>query len=74
MKIIEPFLSQSAAAGALPTLFAATSDKAAPGGYYGPTGLFQLEGPVGIASVGKAARDKAIAARLWSVSEELAGV
>lgn len=37
-------------------------------------GLFELQGPVGIASVGKAARDEAVAARLWTVPEELAGV
>lgn len=73
MNVLEPLLSQSAAAGALPTLLAATADQAVPGGYYGPTGLFELKGPVGVASVAKAARDQSIAARLWNVSEELTG-
>jgi NAD(P)-dependent dehydrogenase (short-subunit alcohol dehydrogenase family) len=73
-KLIEPWASQSAAAGALPTLFAATSLAAKSAGYYGPQGFFELKGPVGAAKIGKRARDTAVAARLWEVSEQLAGV
>jgi NAD(P)-dependent dehydrogenase (short-subunit alcohol dehydrogenase family) len=73
-KLIEPFISQSAADGALPTLFAATSPEAKPAGYYGPQGAFELKGPVGDAVIGKEARDAAVAARLWTVSETLTGV
>ncbi|MGH6616942.1 SDR family oxidoreductase [Sphingomonas sp.] len=73
-KVAEPFISQSAAAGALPTLFAATSPDAVPKGYYGPTGRFELIGRVGDAVIGKEAQDEAVAARLWQVSEELTGV
>ena len=73
-KQIEPFTAQSAAAGALPTLFAATSPDAKPAGYYGPRGFMELKGPVGEAIIGKAAQDVAVAARLWDVSEHLAGV
>ncbi|MGH8778249.1 SDR family oxidoreductase [Paraburkholderia sp.] len=73
-KAIEPFLSQSAADGALPTLFAATSPDAKPGGYYGPVGRFELKGPVGAATIGKKVRDEAVAARLWAASVPLAGV
>lgn len=70
---LEPLLSQSAADGALPTLFAATSPDAKKAGYYGPQNMFELKGPVGEASVSKQARDPALAARLWQVSEQLTG-
>ncbi|WP_414442099.1 oxidoreductase [Burkholderia sp. 22PA0106] len=69
-----PWISQSAADGALPTLFAATSPDADRAGYYGPQHRFELLGPVGPAKVGAEARDEAVAARLWTVSEALTGV
>lgn len=69
-----PFLSHSAAAGALPALFAATSPTAQAGGYYGSTGRFEMVGPPGLAVVGERARDSEAARRLWEVSEELTGV
>jgi NAD(P)-dependent dehydrogenase (short-subunit alcohol dehydrogenase family) len=72
--LIEPILAQSAADGALPTLFAATSPNARSGGYYGPQGMFELKGAVGEARIGKAGRDTAVAARLWDVAEKLTGV
>lgn len=72
--LLAPVLSQSAAAGALPTLFAATAPDAKPGGYYGPQGLFELKGAVGEARIGRHARDTAVASRLWDVSRELTGV
>jgi NAD(P)-dependent dehydrogenase (short-subunit alcohol dehydrogenase family) len=71
---VQPLMSQSAAAGALPTLYAATAPDAKPGGYYGPTGLFETKGPVGEAAIASSARDKAVSARLWQVSEELTHV
>ncbi|WP_242110281.1 SDR family oxidoreductase [Luteimonas aquatica] len=71
---MQPYLSQSAAAGALPTLYAATSPEARPAGYYGPKDCFELKGPVAEAAVGRHARDAAVAARLWDVSEPLAAV
>jgi NAD(P)-dependent dehydrogenase (short-subunit alcohol dehydrogenase family) len=71
---IEPLISQSAAAGALPTLYAATAANAKPGGYYGPTGLMELKGPPGAAAVAPRARDLVVAARLWDISETLADV
>jgi NAD(P)-dependent dehydrogenase (short-subunit alcohol dehydrogenase family) len=71
---VQPLMSQSAAAGALPTLFAATAPEAKPGGYYGPVGLFETKGPVGEAAIAPRALDHAVAARLWDVSEQLTGV
>jgi NAD(P)-dependent dehydrogenase (short-subunit alcohol dehydrogenase family) len=69
-----PLLSQSAAEGALPTLYAATSPDAMPGGYYGSTGRFEMVGPPGPVVFGEKARDAAVARRLWEVSEELTRV
>jgi NAD(P)-dependent dehydrogenase (short-subunit alcohol dehydrogenase family) len=67
-------LAQSASEGALPTLFAATSPDAVKAGYYGPTGFMELKGGVGEATVASRARDRAVAANLWAVSESLTGV
>jgi NAD(P)-dependent dehydrogenase (short-subunit alcohol dehydrogenase family) len=68
------FLAHSPAAGALPTLYAATSVDARPSGYYGPSGTFELIGPPGNARISKRALDQEVAARLWDVSEQLTGV
>jgi NAD(P)-dependent dehydrogenase (short-subunit alcohol dehydrogenase family) len=65
-------LAQDAAAGALPTLCAAVGDL--PGdSYVGPSGRLQ-HGPPAPCSRSAAARDSAVAARLWDVSEQLTGV
>ena len=67
-------LAQSASDGALPTLYAATSPNAVKAGYYGPAGFMEFKGPVGVATVAPRARDQAVAAKLWAVSERLTGV
>lgn len=64
-------LSHSAANGALPTLFAATSPHAQKAGYYGPSGFYELKGPPAAAEIMPRAKDAAVAARLWDVSAEL---
>lgn len=69
-----PFLFQPADRGALPTLYAATAPDAAEGGYYGPDGIAEVRGHPTFAKVPVQARDQAVAARLWHVSEELTGV
>ncbi|MEX3630190.1 MAG: hypothetical protein VB138_12715 [Burkholderia sp.] len=53
---VRPLISQSAAEGALPTLFAGTSPDARPGAYYGPQHPFELRGPVGGGGFGRGAR------------------
>ena len=73
-KSLQPFVSQSAAEGALPTLFAATSPEAKPAGYYGPRGFYELKGPPVPAKIMPQAKDAAVAARLWAVSAALTGV
>jgi NAD(P)-dependent dehydrogenase (short-subunit alcohol dehydrogenase family) len=74
MKVLGSFMSHSAAAGALPTLFAATAPEAEPNGYYGPNGFYELKGPVAPAEVLPQAKDEAVARKLWEVSEQLTGV
>jgi NAD(P)-dependent dehydrogenase (short-subunit alcohol dehydrogenase family) len=68
------WLGHSAASGALPLLYAAASPKARPGDYYGPQGALELAGPSGVAGVGKKAKDRELARRLWDTSEQLTGV
>jgi NAD(P)-dependent dehydrogenase (short-subunit alcohol dehydrogenase family) len=68
-----PFFGHSAADGARPILFAATSPEARPGAYYGPGGFSELRGAPAPALIMPQARDAATAARLWEVSEKLAG-
>jgi NAD(P)-dependent dehydrogenase (short-subunit alcohol dehydrogenase family) len=68
-----PFFGHSAADGARPILFAATSPNARPGAYYGPGGIGELRGAPAVALIMPQARDAAAAARLWDVSEKLAG-
>lgn len=65
---------QSASKGALPTLFAATSPDARPGGYYGPDGPAELRGYPAPSRVPRRASDRATADRLWHLSEQLTGV
>jgi NAD(P)-dependent dehydrogenase (short-subunit alcohol dehydrogenase family) len=73
-KVLGRFLSQTAAEGALPTLYAATDPDAQPAGYYGPRDRFEMRGPVVNAVIGRAAKDEAAARRLWEVSEQLTAV
>lgn len=64
---------QTAAQGAVPTLYAATAPGAQGGAYYGPTGEQEIRGPLGLATVPTAARDASAAASLWTITEELTG-
>jgi NAD(P)-dependent dehydrogenase (short-subunit alcohol dehydrogenase family) len=72
--ILRPYISHSAADGALPTLFAATSPDAEGGGYYGPSWFYELKGPPVPAKIMPQASDAAVAARLWDSSAALTGV
>lgn len=65
------FLFQPAAQGALSTLFAATSQSAKPGGYYGPDKLGETRGFPTEAMMPPHAMDIHASERLWNVSEEL---
>jgi NAD(P)-dependent dehydrogenase (short-subunit alcohol dehydrogenase family) len=65
---------QSAAQGALPTLYAAASQDSQPAGYYGPDGFLETKGEVAPAKISDKAQNVDTARRLWEVSERLAGV
>jgi len=73
-RIFGALFSHSAADGALPILYAATSATARANEYYGPMGAFELTGPLGLAEIGKRAHDTNLAGKLWAISEELTGV
>jgi NAD(P)-dependent dehydrogenase (short-subunit alcohol dehydrogenase family) len=66
--------AQSAAAGALPSLYGAAAPGVRGGQYFGPDRLFGMRGNPKPLSFVRAARDPATALRLWNVSEELTGV
>jgi NAD(P)-dependent dehydrogenase (short-subunit alcohol dehydrogenase family) len=67
-------IGQSAAMGALPTLFAATAPGLPGGSYIGPDGFGEQRGHPRIVDRSSAAKNIANAQRLWDVSEELTGV
>jgi NAD(P)-dependent dehydrogenase (short-subunit alcohol dehydrogenase family) len=66
-------LAQDEDGGALPTLYAATAD--IPGNSFaGPSGFLEQRGAPKLVERTDAAKDTAVARRLWEVSEELTGV
>jgi NAD(P)-dependent dehydrogenase (short-subunit alcohol dehydrogenase family) len=67
-------VGQSDAAGAQPSLYAATTPELPGGSYVGPDGIFEGRGHPKLVSASKAAHDEAAARRLWEVSENLTGV
>jgi NAD(P)-dependent dehydrogenase (short-subunit alcohol dehydrogenase family) len=67
-------LIQTAQAGALPTLRAATDAAAQGGEYYGPPGRFQFTGPPTRVESNDRSHDVAAQRRLWEESERLTGV
>jgi NAD(P)-dependent dehydrogenase (short-subunit alcohol dehydrogenase family) len=73
MGLFNHVIAQSAAMGALPTLYAATED--VPGGaYVGPDGLLEQRGHPHLVDMSGAAKNEDAARRLWEVSEEVTGV
>ncbi len=76
VRVTAPFVTrvlfQSAAAGANPTLYAATAGN--PGSYTGPQRLRETRGRIGPAKLSRFARDDDLAARLWQLSEDKTGV
>jgi NAD(P)-dependent dehydrogenase (short-subunit alcohol dehydrogenase family) len=69
--IFVKIFTQSAAAGARPSLYAATV--AEPGSYTGPQRFGETRGRIGAAKRSKVAQDEKLPRRLWQVSEELTG-
>jgi NAD(P)-dependent dehydrogenase (short-subunit alcohol dehydrogenase family) len=73
-KAIFRVVGQSAAMGALPILYAATSPDARGGAYYGPDSAREIRGYPRGARIEPHALDREAATRLWDISEELTGV
>ncbi|MER7280985.1 SDR family oxidoreductase [Dactylosporangium sp. NPDC000244] len=67
-------LVQGVERGLLPALYAATSHQAEGGRFYGPDGFGQFTGGPAELDLYRPARDEAAAARLWDVSQRLAGL
>jgi NAD(P)-dependent dehydrogenase (short-subunit alcohol dehydrogenase family) len=74
MKVGNLVVAQSAAMGALPTLYAATAPDLEGGMFIGPDGMGEQRGYPRPVAPSEAATDEDVAARLWTVSEELTGV
>ncbi len=72
--VFGPLISQPAAQGALPTLYAATSAEAVGGGYYGPDGMGGMRGYPAPSAIASAALDEGLCGRLWAEAERLTGV
>jgi NAD(P)-dependent dehydrogenase (short-subunit alcohol dehydrogenase family) len=67
-------MGQSAAAGALPTLMAATMPGVKGGQYFGPQGFKEFKGRPGPGKIESQALDAGVASKLWTLSEDLTGV
>ncbi len=67
-------LMNTAAAGAWPTLLAATGQNVKGGDYYGPSKRRESAGPAAPARLAKRALNTDLAAKLWDASIELTGV
>lgn len=68
------FLVQQVDTGILPALYAAASPDAKGGAFYGPDGFAHLTGGAAEQEIYRPARSTEDAARLWTVSEQLAHV
>ena len=66
-------LVQSAEKGSYPQLLCATEEHLDQKGFYGPTGRNFWTGPVGAHKLEPHAKDKAVAKRLWELSEKATG-
>jgi len=67
-------LTQSAERGSYPELMCATEKDLDQKNFYGPTGRNFWTGPVGAHKLEPHAKDKAVAKRLWNLSEKETGV
>ncbi len=74
MSVANTLLAQSAAMGALPTLYAATSPEMQGGQYIGPNGMMEMRGYPVVVSSNEESQDVTVAQKLWSVSEQLTGI
>jgi len=71
MGLINKVLAQSGEMGALPSLYAATTDGVEQGSYFGPGGLMKMQGWPVLDSPSKKLVNNEVSGRLWEVSEAL---
>jgi NAD(P)-dependent dehydrogenase (short-subunit alcohol dehydrogenase family) len=74
VRLLAPIMMQNDEAGALPTLYAATSPSAHGGDYIGPDGFQELKGSPVVVQPRPQALDEAVGQQLWTASEQLTGV
>ena len=74
MRVLNLLVAQSADAGALSPLYAATMPDLPGGSYVGPDGPGEWRGSPHLVGMSKRAQDPETARRLWEVSETLTGV
>ncbi|MBN2500844.1 MAG: SDR family oxidoreductase [Anaerolineales bacterium] len=74
IRTLHPLIGQSPQMGALPSLYAATAPDMPGGDYYGPGRWGGLRGYPAKVRSSERSYDADVAARLWTVSEELTGV
>jgi NAD(P)-dependent dehydrogenase (short-subunit alcohol dehydrogenase family) len=76
-KLIRPLgalFLQSAEKGALPVLYAALAREVKGGAFIGPDGFREMRGSPTVVDSDTYSRNEEVAARLWKVSEEMAGI
>lgn len=74
MRLANRLVAQSAEAGALPLLYAATTPGLPGASYVGPDGMGEMRGHPILVEATKRANDEEAARRLWEISEQLTGV
>ncbi len=74
VELMNRIIGQSAAMGALPTLFAATAPGLPGDSYVGPDGFMEQRGHPRLVDRSSAAKNRADGRRLWIESERLTGV
>lgn len=73
-KILSPFMLNSPASAAKPSLFAALSPDVNGGEYFGPQGFNEFKGNVGFAKRSEYSKREDVAKKLWELSEEMTGL
>jgi NAD(P)-dependent dehydrogenase (short-subunit alcohol dehydrogenase family) len=73
-RVVNSWLVQDSAMGALPTLRAATEPAAVGGTYYGPDGFMQLTGNPVVVTSSNRSQNRQAQRRLWVESEQLTGI
>ena len=73
MKIGNAVMAQSAAAGALPQLYAATMPDVQGGQYYGPDGFMEQRGGPKVVEPNDRGKDPVLARNVWQTSAEITG-